>query len=129
MKGRYEGTDPHVAALLGMTGRQGIFPLFSVIARRPAGPTWESVLLLAVWFVRACPGGHIGPPLRRVGSLREPTESVIAAAWRRGGTELAPYTVAEGMRFSTKGREGPGSAERSEERGDSSWSIRSLPDN
>ena len=99
MKGRYEGTDPHVAALLGMTGRQGIFPLFSVIARRPAGPTWESVLLLAVWFVRACPGGHIGPPLRRVGSLREPTGLFVAAVWRRGGTEPAPYTMVEGMRF------------------------------
>ena len=40
----------------------------------------------------ACPGGHIGPPLRRGGGLREVTELVFAAVWRRGGTEPAPYT-------------------------------------
>ena len=63
-----------------------------VIPRSEA--TWESVLLLAVWLARVCPGGHVGPPLRRVEGLREPTEWVFAAVWRRGGTEPAPYTVA-----------------------------------
>ena len=38
--------------------------LTSVIARRHAGPTRQSVLLMAFWLRGACPGGHIGPPLR-----------------------------------------------------------------
>ena len=75
----------------------------------------------------ACPGGHIGPPLRKVRSLREPTESVFAAVWPRGGTEPAPYTMVEGMRFFHKGPGGTGSAERSGERGKRNWSIRVLP--
>ena len=37
-------------------------------------------------------GGHVGPPLHRVGWLWEPTESVFAVVWQRGGTEPAPYT-------------------------------------
>ena len=40
-------------------------------------------------------GEHVGSPLRGVGGLREPTKSVFAAVWRRGGTEPAPYTVTE----------------------------------
>ena len=68
--GRRDGvTDSHVAALLGMTGRRESLPLFFVIARRPAGAPRRSVLLLAVWVWEACPGGHIGPPLRNVGGL------------------------------------------------------------
>ena len=66
--------------------------LTSVIAR--SGATWQSVPLLAVWLRGACPGGHIGPPLRRVEGLREPTGLFVAAVWRRGGTEPAPYTSA-----------------------------------
>ena len=88
MKGRYEGTDPHVAALLGMTGRQGIFPLFSVIVGRPAGLTRRSVLLLAVWLRGACSGGHIGPPLRGFRKCH-------ADPGERAGTEPRPYMVAE----------------------------------
>ena len=47
-----------------------------------------------------CPAGdgageHVGSPLCRVRGLREPTELVFAAVWRRGGTEPAPYTATE----------------------------------
>ena len=48
-------------------------------------------------------GGNGAPPLRGGGGSREPTESVFAAVWRRGGTEPAPYTMVEGMRFFRKG--------------------------
>ena len=75
-----------------------------VIPRSEA--TWESVPLLAVWFVQACPGGHVGPPLRRGGGLREATELFVAAVWRRGGTEPAPYTMVEETWFSDGGPRG-----------------------
>ena len=40
----------------------------------------------------ACPGGHIGPPLRGVGSVPEPMEiGVKRRLFQRGGTEHAPY--------------------------------------
>ena len=40
----------------------------------------------------ACPGGHTGPPLRGVGSVREPTGiGGKRCLSQRGGTELAPY--------------------------------------
>ena len=39
-------------------------------------------------------GGHVGPSLRNIEDLPEPTESVFAAVRRRGGTEPAPYTSA-----------------------------------
>ena len=45
-------------------------------------------------------GGHIGPPLRGGGGSREPTELFLAAVWRRGGTEPAPYMVAGVLWFS-----------------------------
>ena len=45
-------------------------------------------------------GGHIGPPLRKVRGLWEPTGLFVAVVWRRGGTEPAPYTVAGVLWFS-----------------------------
>ena len=44
-----------------------------------------------------------GRPYAGVGDLRDPTELFVAAVWRRGGTEPAPYTMVEGMRFFRKG--------------------------
>ena len=64
MRERYEGTDSHVAALLGMTGRQEFFPYFLSLRGGPQGRRGNPFFLLAVWLRGACPGGHIGPPLQ-----------------------------------------------------------------
>ena len=61
-------------------------------------------------------GGHIGPPLRNIEGLWEPTELVFAVVWRRGGAEPAPYAMGEGQRIRRKFWRGAEGAKKERER-------------
>ena len=104
---RYEGTDSHVASLLGMTGRHDFFSYFLSLRGGPQGRRGNSFFLLAVWVWEACPGSHIGPPLRGYWKGQQIRESgrgrSPAPTGRPKVLPMGASAPAEGERFGHRG--------------------------